>query len=105
MILYNNSDVPCYNISLIPIVDKGLKIRTNIDRVNNIDRLGNITLDVRYEMPFEGTHLEADDLLYTKIPKSLDDTRYLIKYIDGNRKENVSEFEIKEGDFFTKKLI
>ena len=56
-------------------------------------------------MPFEGTHLEADDLLYTKIPKSLDDTRYLIKYIDGNRKENVSEFEIKEGDFFTKKLI
>ena len=105
MILYNNSDVPCYNISLIPIVDKGLKIRTNIDRVNNIDRLGNITIDVRYEMPFEGTHLEADDLLYTKIPKSLDDTRYLIKYIDGNRKENVSEFEIKEGDFFTKKLI
>lgn len=104
LVLYNNSDVPCYNLSLVPIVDKGLEIKTNIGRVNNIDRLGNITLDVRYEMPFEGTHLEADVLLHPKIPKALDGTCYLIKYVDSNRRENVSKFEIKNGDFFTKKL-
>ncbi|MFV0584280.1 MAG: hypothetical protein ACK5N4_19805 [Parabacteroides gordonii] len=105
MILYNNSDVSCYDLSLIPIVDKGLKIKTNISRVNHIDRLENITLDVRYEMSFEGTHLEADALLYPKIPEALDGTRYLIKYVDSNRIENVSEFEIKKGDCFTNKLI
>lgn len=105
MVLYNNSDVPCYNLLLEPMVDKGLKINTKIEKINNIDRLDNITLNVRYEMLFEGTHYEADVVLRPKIPKELNGTRYLIKYIDNCRRENKSEFEIRDDDFFTKKLI
>lgn len=105
MVLYNNSEVPCYNLFLEPMVNKGLKINTKIEKINNIDRLDNITLNVRYERFFEGTHLEADAVLRPKIPKELNGTRYLIKYIDNCRRENKSEFEIKDDDFFTNKLI
>lgn len=94
LVIYNNSSFPAYNIKLTP--HQELLRFEQLEKYNNIPALANIDIEATYREPFEGTHIEADQILSHKIPKSVIGTSYEITYTDDTRQEHSLVFIITE---------
>ncbi|MBW3521831.1 hypothetical protein [Chryseobacterium sp. NKUCC03_KSP] len=99
LVIYNNSEIPAYNIEIIENEGSEFKYLEKPPRVNNIKPFDNIELEAIYEKEFHGTSTEADEEL-TSIPKDFSDKILLIKYFNDNRDEQITQV-----NFDTERLI
>lgn len=95
--IYNNSVSPAYNIKIEQIDGKSLNI-DSLPKVNNLPPYQNINLNMRFEAPLEGTHIEADDLIKQRPPSQMIGAKFLISYQDENRKTYITTFVIHENE-------
>ncbi len=97
--LYNNSSYPLYNIN-IETMDENVFFTTidKLPRINNLAPLANIDLEAKYSKKFIGTGKDAMDIIENKFPEELEGQKFIIKYLDENRKEHSVQVTLsKEG--------
>lgn len=86
LIIYNNSEIPAYNIEIIENEGPEFKYLQEISKINNLKPFDNIELEATYEKEFHGTSKEADQEL-TSIPKDFSNKVLTLKYFDDARNE------------------
>ncbi len=69
--IYNNADVPAFNVKVTQLSEFGFTEMSKLSRVNNLPPYKNLDLEARYETVIEGTYLEADEQLKYKIKLNL----------------------------------
>jgi hypothetical protein len=102
--IYNNSEVPAYNIELLEISEKKFTYIERPPKINNIPPFQSIKVKIKYHRYFHGTHKEADKILSPLIPDELNGLELYIKYLDRTRSENITRFYIKNGEFRNEKI-
>lgn len=85
VIIYNNSEVPVYNIFTEYLSDVRFMELSILPSINNLAPLANITLDARFHYLLEDTFKNADKILHEKIPSLLNNLRLKIGYLDNRR--------------------
>ncbi|QBO59614.1 hypothetical protein [Chryseobacterium salivictor] len=103
LVIYNNSEVPAYNLELIE--EKGSEFRylEKLGKINNIKPFDNIELEAIYEREFHGTSSEADEEL-TSIPKDFTDKVLLLKYFNDDRDELITQVNFDTDRLINKKI-
>ena len=86
MIIYNNSEIPAYNVKITELKGVNFTYLQKLPKVNNIRPFDNIELEAIYSKYYESTSKEADQEL-TNIPKDFRSKILEIKYFDDNRDE------------------
>lgn len=92
LIIYNNSEIPAYNIEIAETKGVNFTYLQKPSKVNNITPFDNIELEAIYSKFFHGTSSEADEEL-TNIPKDFTDKILVIKYFDNERDEFKTQVE------------
>ncbi|NCD71842.1 hypothetical protein [Mucilaginibacter agri] len=90
LIIHNNSTYPAYNIKLDFISQQQFSKLEQPDKINNLQPGGNLPLNAEYECHIESTHVEADEILYPKIPRALNGLCLQISYLDERRKQHIT---------------
>lgn len=94
LVLYNNSEYPAYNIKIIP---HGENISfVPLPKINNVPALASIDVEASYSESFEGTNVEADELIKHKIPKAIVGSTFEISFTDETRVSHTSTFVITD---------
>lgn len=96
--IYNNSSFPAYNVSVESIGKEHFTHLDKIKKVNNIQPFQNIDLTAEYSLFFEGTGVEANEIMRHRIPEKIDDLVLKLKYFDENRDEHFTLLKIVEGE-------
>jgi hypothetical protein len=90
LIIYNNSEIPAYNIEIAETKGVNFTYLQKLPKVNNIIPFDNIELEAIYSKFFHGTSSKADEEL-TNIPKDFKDKILKIKYFDNERNEIITQ--------------
>ena len=102
--IYNNSEVPAYNLEIIEISEKKFTYIGKPSKINNIPPFQSINIDAKYNTYFHGTHIEADKIIKYSIPEELNGLQIYLKYLDNERKEHITKFYIENGEFRNEKI-
>lgn len=94
--IYNQSDVPIFNVSLEMVESNGLEVRTSLEKINSIDRLLDVTLDAEYHLIRKMKYSESEKVLNCNIPSELEGCRFDITYFDSSRNQYRTMFIIKD---------
>lgn len=103
LVIYNNSEIPAYNIEVIEKEGLKFKYLENLPKINNLKPFDNIELEAKYVSEFHGTSQEADEEL-TSIPKDFLDKIILIKYFDEDRDEYTTQINFETEQLINKKI-
>lgn len=100
-VLHNNSRHPAFNLKLEPLGTTRFSHMSNLHKINNIPPYSNIDLDTKFNDFLEGTSVDADEIIKSKIPEKLNGLQIKMTYQDEDRKEHNTMIEIKNGEIYT----
>ena len=100
-VLHNNSKYPAFNLKLEPLGTIKFSYMSDLHKINNIPPYSSIDLDTKFNDYLEGTSIEADEIIKSKIPEKLNGLQIKMRYEDEDRKEHNSMIEIKNGEIYT----
>lgn len=83
-IVYNQSNLPLFNIMLESVGDTHFTYFEEIPKVNNLPSLEKIVLKAKYEEYFEGTGIEANIIHKPLIPDKFTSIQIRMSYLDSN---------------------
>src|SRR5258708_7255398 len=101
--IYNNSEVPAYNVKVTPLTDVVFSNLSKLPNINNLPAFQNLDLSANYETMLEGTYLEADEIRKKKIPLNLEGLQLRIAYQDEQRRDHTTLFFIQKGELINQK--
>jgi len=96
-VIFNNSPFHAYNLQIVPR-QPDLEL-PKLAAKNNLPALGSIELEATFTRGFEGSHLDADELLKPIFPPDLIGSRYDVHFTDDSRVAKVKSFVLTEGGF------
>lgn len=103
-ILHNNSTYPAYNIKIEELGDIKFSSLTKLPQINNLPPFANTDVKAKYNLLIEAGYKEADSLLKQRIPPQIEDIKLIISYLDENRKEHQTLFQIKNSKIKNSKI-
>lgn len=97
--LYNNSRFPAFNIKIEQIGGTNFSSIDSLSKINNLPPYADLELRASFENYFEGTHLEADELINPKVPEIIQGLQMRMTYNDENGIEHATIFTINGEEF------
>lgn len=97
-VIYNNSSVPAFNLSIKSIGAREFDEFTPLPRVNNLPALSNMDLHARLEENLEGDYNQADVILKKKIPDFAEDIVLELSYHNEQRQPFKTLISFKNGE-------
>lgn len=97
--LYNNSRFPAFNIKIEQIGGTNFSSIDSLSKINNLPPYADIELRASFENYFEGTQLEADELINPKVPEIIQGLQMRMTYNDENGIEHATIFTINGEEF------
>lgn len=97
--LYNNSRFPAFNIKIEQIAGTNFSSIDSLSKINNLPPYADLELRATFEDYFEGTHLEADELIKPKVPEIIQGLQMRMTYNDEYGKEHATIFAINGEEF------
>ncbi|HEY5326105.1 MAG TPA: hypothetical protein VIJ27_03830 [Mucilaginibacter sp.] len=87
--IYNNSSQPAFNLKIEQASNTKFSQLQSLDKINSLKPFEKIELEASYKIGrFEGTHVEADDKLFQRLPADLDGLMLELSYQDEARNEH-----------------
>lgn len=102
--LYNNAEVPAYNIKVEEVGGNRFARLTESKRINNLPPLGNLQLQANLERTLEGIWTEADERIKIHYPVDLEGMELKITYRDEWHVNHEARAAYTSGTFTTVKV-
>ena len=97
--LYNNSRFPAFNVKIEQLAGTNFSSIGSLSKINNLPPYADLELRAEFEDYFEGTHLEADELIKPKVPEVIQGLQMKMTYNDENGTEHATIFTVNGEEF------
>lgn len=97
--LYNNSRCPAFNIKIEQVGGTNFSTIDSLPKINNLPPYADIKLRAGFEDYFEGTSLEADELIKLKVPDVIQGLQMRITYNDETGNKHSTIFFVDNEEF------
>lgn len=101
--LYNNSRFPAFNVKIEQVAGNNFSSIDSLPKINNLPPYADIELRSGFENYFEGTFLEADELIKPKVPAVIQGLQMKLTYNDENGIKHATIFTVNGEEFNNEK--
>lgn len=101
--IYNNSQVPAYNIKIESVGKVHFEQLEKLKKINNLPPLDKIELKAKFQEGIESTSSIADEILRPSIPQKFNDVILKVTFSDEQRRVYTLYIEFENGEIINRK--